>query len=188
MMSASIEPTREWPWPHVLLDAWRDSAPWWRASRASRLNEFIKQIEQTSLRRPRIAAPPAWVFRWVVASAGFRPRWRRQRCLIRCLLVYYLLIRARQEAVLHFGCRVDQAGFFAHCWLTSACNRFPPGLQHPGATQEIAARAYQGSKKGFIWQTSYSQTSVTERASSASPGKKSPGPAELSLPTSPGST
>lgn len=186
MTSIDTATTVFWRWPLILGDVWRDSASWWAATRRGRLNEFIVDLEHAALRRPATSKPPAWVFRLVVAAADLHPRWRRQRCLSRCLLVYSLLIRSRQMAVLHFGCRVEQTGFFAHCWLTSPCQGVPARLQHPGATQAIVERTYQPTNH-FLWQTSYSQTIATGPADSASPRMKSPSQAELSRQTSPAS-
>jgi hypothetical protein len=135
------------------------------------LDAFVGQAETAAMGRRPMGIPPRWVVDLATIPSRANPYWHGRRCLIRCLVAYYLLIRAREPAVLHFGCRLDQAGMRGHCWLTSSRDEELPELRLTAATQEILARAYVGDE-AFEWQTSYSQTSATGHASSASPVKR----------------
>jgi hypothetical protein len=148
--------TSVFQWFSILLHIWKDFSNWRRMRQSEKLTKFIEAIELTAFQQPQTTTPPTWVFNSSMILATLLPSGQLKRCFIRCLWKYYLLLLARQPAIIHFGCRLDRTGFSGHCWLSSPCRSLPKKQKQLMVTQAVFARVYGGSEKGVRWQSFYS--------------------------------
>ena len=66
---------------------------------------------------------------------------RKQRCLLRGLLLYFFGKRRRMDIRLHFGSKASETGFDTHCWIThehkvqfevaDVVNQYTPLVEYP---------------------------------------------------------
>jgi len=148
---------------------------WKRMLKAGSLEGSLKRIERQASLKPPIRIPAKWIIRMgeiFLLPGAVDPR---HKCLFNSLMIYYLLARARKQVTLHFGCRLDD-NIHGHCWLSSSDIELPRRYTKPRGVQEVVSRICKDQNRGALWQTSYSQISATETASSVLREKKSSAP------------
>lgn len=146
---------------------------WKRKLVTEQIKDVLMDIEQQVQQRPAFLMPPQRVVTLAQACLSLGLVEARRRCLFRCLVFYYLLIRARCRATLHFGCRLEDR-ITGHCWLSSPDVRLAPRDTKPRGTQEIVVSSSENLSRGVLWPTFCSPASAIEPVVSVLREKKSP--------------
>lgn len=136
------------------------------------LENCLVQIENKASRKSITKVPPEWIIKIVRRCLVPAIIDSNCKCLFRSIILYYLLLCSKKRMALHFGCRIDDK-IKGHCWLSSLDVKLPDKFTSPKGTQEVVSRVRYDLNQGALWQTSYSQTPVTETVFSVLREKKS---------------
>ena len=84
------------------------------------VSRIFDAIEADVKRHRAISIAPETIAYLVRRRTILTVRWRRTRCLLRGMLLQYLLARAGWTITLHIGCDIsDASGLVSHCWISS---------------------------------------------------------------------
>lgn len=80
---------------------------------------LFNEIEEDIKRLPAIKWPPILLIILVKYRVKNASKWKKNRCLLQCMLLTYFLSRAGFQITIHLGCNLLNDNFYGHCWISS---------------------------------------------------------------------
>lgn len=103
----------------ILVESWQVPPIWEKQLQKISVPELIDRIEKEAAFFPGLMAPQSLIGLLVRLRTFLSIRWRRNRCLLKGLLLMHFFSRAGKQATFHLSCHINATGTVGgHCWVS----------------------------------------------------------------------
>lgn len=129
----------------LTIDLWLRPRRWNNRLQITPLPKFLDELELETQADAPVRVSVARIVKLVDWRTKLTARWRRNRCLLRSLLMANLLVRAGVPVTLHIACRSAHPGVRGHCWISSPALSLPTDPEATDDLKEILSKTLQPS-------------------------------------------
>jgi hypothetical protein len=124
----------------LTLELWTLPPRWSTRLQKAGLPRFLDELEAEARSGAPVRVSVARIAKLVDWRTKLTAGWRRNRCLLRSLLLTNLLVRAGVPVTLHISCKSVNGGIRGHSWITSPVLGEPDDAEEWEDSKEIISK------------------------------------------------